>query len=250
MYKTYINDISSDLKQSKKYKTIKTAKFKKKIKIFKKKNTMYINPNLKLAFKHCSVKEWFILSKKLEKIIKTDDYKINSAKIVSSIILSFVTPSYQYLLSSYYNYSSKRIPKISCKFKDIEFLIKSLILNDDKDEEHLKSIKHKLNRIGISNFKFVFDKNINNLDSNEKLNKEDISNTTKDIFKYYLKINKGKRDFKIFKTRKDFIYDGYLLFFLNLSKYELSDILFYKKNVNYIDYDYEVFVIKEKTSPE
>ena len=127
MNKTHIADIYTDYKNKKKFKTIKTSHFKKKIKIFKKKDTMFINPNLKYAFKNCSVKEWIILSKKIEIILKTDDYKINSAKIVSSLILSFIAPSYNYLLSSYYHYSNKRMPKLKIKFKDIKFLIKSLI---------------------------------------------------------------------------------------------------------------------------
>ena len=250
LYTDYIKDLSSFTKNTKKYNTIKCPSFKKKVKIFKKKDTMFINPNLKHFFRNCSVKEWLIINSKIENMLWEDDYKLDTSKIVSSLIMSYLVPQTDYLLSSYYHYSSKRIPKIKGKFQDVQFLIKSLILNNDKDKEHLKSIKYKLNHIGISNFKFVFEKNLFEIENENKLdNEENLSDNTKDILKHYLNVNKRKRDFKIFKIRRDFIYDGFMLFFLNINNYELVDVLFYKNNLNYFDYNYEIFVIKKKTSP-
>lgn len=243
LYKTFINDLYTDLKNVKTKSTIKSDYFKKKIKIFKKRNTMYINPNLKYIFKNCSVKDWIILSNKIQKILKQDDFQIKSSQIISSLILSYISPNFHYLLSSYYHCSHKRLPKIKRKFNDLQFLIKTLILNNDIDPEHIQFTKNKLHRMGISNFKFTFEDNltyINNINTENNL-----SLTTKDILKHYLRNNKRKK-FKIFKVRKDFIYDAFFLFFLDLSKYELTQILFYKKNLNYYDYDYEIFVIKRK----
>jgi hypothetical protein len=248
-YKTHIKDIYTDIKKSKKYKTIKTRYFKKKIKIFSKKNTMYINNNLKHIFRNCTVKEWLIISKKIEKIIKTDDFKINTSHILSSLILSFTLPTNKFLISSYYHYSTRRIPRIKSKFMDINFLIKSLILNNDKDKEHLDSLKYKLNRIGTSSFKFVLKKKLTKIENNQQIDEQSIDKEIKDTLKHYIHINRNKRNFKIYKIREDFIYDAFILFFLDLRKYELDDILFYKQNLNYFDYDYEVFVLKEKSSP-
>lgn len=245
-YKTFINDLSSNIKLNKKYKTIKSSYFKKKIKIFKKKNTMFLNPNLKKTFRKCSVKEWMIINKKIVNMLNKNYYRVDPNKIIPSLVLTYMIPSYHYLLSSYYHYSSRRIPKIKLKFMDIKFLIKSLILNADEDKDHLKIIKYKLNHIGITNYKFVFENQLSCIDTKPKLmGEKDISDSTKDILQHYLNVNKNKRNFKIYKVRKDFIYDAFLLFFMDLSKYELKQILFYKKNLNYFDYDFEVFVLKK-----
>ena len=84
------------------------------------------------------------------------------------------------------------------------------------------------------------------IDNIGSLKQESLPTQTEDILKHYLNVNKRKRDFKIFKIRKDFIYDAFFLYFLDLNKYELADVLFYKKNLNYFDYNYEIFVIKRK----
>lgn len=245
-YKTYINDIYNDLKKNKNNQSIKCNCFKKRIKIFKKKDTLYINPNLKYVFRNCSVKEWLIISKKIVDILNIDSYRLEPSAIMTKLVVYYLQPKYKYLLSNYYHYSNKRIPKIKEKYSDISFLIKSLILNTDQDENHLKLIKKKLGRIGIANFKFVFEKNINKIDKVEMIEQESLSQNTKEILKHYFRNNRRKRNFYISKIRKDFIYDGYLLFFLNSNKYQLTDILFYKHNLNFFDYDFEVFVIKEK----
>ena len=39
---------------------------------------MLINPNLKRVFKKTTVKDWYILSTKIEKILKQEDYKLKS----------------------------------------------------------------------------------------------------------------------------------------------------------------------------
>lgn len=250
MYKTYTNDLFLDLKNNKKYKTIKSKHFKKRIKIFKKSDSKYINPNLKYIFRNCSVKEWLILSRKLEKILKTNDYELISSKIISRLILSFIEPDFHYLLSSYYHYSDKRVSKCKDKYLDISFLVQSLILNNDQDIEHLKLLKKKLHKkTNISSYKFVFEKHLQKISNNSTIDNEDIDEETKDVLKHYFNVNKRKRNFNIFKIRKYFIYDAYLLFFLNLNKYEISNVLFYKRNLNYFDYDFEIFVIKEKISP-
>ena len=247
MARDYIKELYLETKSLKTYKTIKSNHFKKRIKFFKKKNTMFINPNLKLIFKKCTVKEWYIFSTKIEKVLKQEDYKLKSEKIISTLILSFLSPEYEYLLSSYYHTSSKRVPKIKMKFLDIKFLIKSLILNSDKDEEHLKLIKYKLNHIGISNYKLVFEDQLFEISNKIQVDKEIIlSDTEKDILKHYLTSSRRKRNFKIYKISKNHIFDAFFLFFLDLSDYELSKILFYKKNLNYFDYDFEVFVLKRK----
>ena len=247
MYKTCTADLYRDIKKSKNNQTIKSRYFKKRIKIFKKKNTMFVNSNIKHIFKNCSVKDWLVLSDKITNLFKIDDYKINPNKIIPSLIISFLQPQYKYLLSSYYHYSSKRIPKIKNKYLDISFLVRSLILNNDQDDDHLKFLKQKLNRIGTGNYKFVFEKNIKKIDNIKELNKENLSDNTKDILKHYFIANHRKRNFKTYKVRSDYIYDAYLLFFINLNNYELSNVLFFKKNLNYFDYDYEIFVIKQKS---
>ena len=247
MSRNYIKELCLETRNLKSNKTIKSKYFKKKIKIFRKKNTNTMNPNLKRIFKCITVKEWYIFSKKIEQIIKNDDFKLQSSKIITTLILSFLSPSYQYLLSAYYYSSSKRIPKIKSKFIDIQFLIKSLILNNDQDEEHLKFVKYKLNHMNISNYKFVFEDKLSIINNKKELNKENLlSNSEKDILKHYLTSNRRRHSFKIYKVAKDQIFDAFLLFFLDLSKYELDNILFYKKNLNYFDYDFEVFVIKQK----
>ena len=248
MYKTYTSDLYNDIKNYKNNQSIKSRYFKKRIKLFKKKDTIFVNSNIKYIFRNCSVKEWMILSDKITTILKKDDFKINPKNIVSSLIRSYLHPHYKYLLSSYYHYSSKRVSKIQNKYMDISFLIRSLILNNDQDEDHLKFLKNKLKRIGISNYKFVFENNIKKIENIKQLNKENLSDNTKDILKHYFNVNKRKRNFKTYKVRRDYIYDAFLLFFLDLNKYELSNVLFYKKNLNYFDYDYEIFVIKKKSS--
>lgn len=247
MKRNYIKELYQETKSLKKYKTIKSNHFKKRIKIFKKKNTMFINPNLKQVFKKSSVKEWYILSKKISKVLYQEDFKLKSEKIITTLILSFLSPEYEYLLSSYYHSSSKRIPKIKIKFLDIKFLIKSLILNGDNDVEHLDLIKYKLNHIGISNYKLVFENELSEISNKAQLDREEIlTDTEKDILKHYLTSSRRKRNFKIYKISKDQIFDAFFLFFIDLSEYELSKILFYKKNLNYFDYDFEVFVLKKK----
>ena len=247
MTRDYIKELCLETKSLKIYKTIKSKHFKKRIKIFKKKDTQFINPNLKRVFKKTTVKDWYILSTKIEKILKQEDYKLKSSRIISTLILSFISPEFEYLLSSYYHSSSKRIPKIKLKFLDIQFLVKSLILNNDKDVDHLKLIKHKLNHIGISNYKLVFEHELYEINNKEQLNSENhLSITEKSILTHYLTSSRRKRNFKIYKISKNQVFDAFFLFFLDLSDYELSKILFYKKNLNYFDYDFEVFVLKKK----
>lgn len=245
MIKPYIKDLYNVSKNLKINKTIKSSYFKRKIKVFKNKSTFTINPNLKYIFKNCSVKEWYLYSNEIEEILKNNDYKLINSKIISTLILTYIKPSCNYLLSSYYHSSSKRIPKIKNKFYDIVFLIKSLMLNADNDLEHLKLLKYKLNHFGISNYKFIFENKLSNI-NNSNLDQEYLSVTEKDFLKNYLKVNRRKKDFQILKIRADYIYDAFLLFFIDLNKYELSRILFYKENLNYFDYDFEIFVIKEK----
>jgi len=249
MIRNYVKELYQETKQIKTYKTIKSTHFKKSIKVFKKQQTMFINPNLKLIFKKTTVKDWYILSIKINKILNQTDYKLKSERIISTLILSFLSPDFEYLLSSYYNSSSKRIPKIKLKFLDIQFLIKSLILNDDKDKEHLKLIKYKLNHIGISNYKLVFEDQLYEIGYKQLHQESHLSNTEKDILKHYLTSSRRKRNFKIYRILKNQIFDAFFLFFLDPSHYELSKILFYKHNLNYFDYDFEVFVLKKKISP-
>lgn len=247
MSRNYIKEICLETRNIKTNKTIQSKYFKKKIKIFRKKNTISINPNLKRIFKYMTVKEWYILSTKIEQILKNDDFKLQNSKIVTTLILSFLSPSYEYLLSPYYYSSSKRIPKIKSKFIDIKFLIKSLMLNNDQDPDHLTLVKYKLNHMNISNYKFVFKDKLSIIQNKKQLYKETLlTKSEKDILKHYLTSNRRRRNFKIYKIAKDQIFDAFLLFFLDLRKYELLDILFYKKNLNYFDYDFEVFVIKQK----
>lgn len=247
-YKTHIKDICYNIKNSKPYYTIDTPHFKKKIKIFTKKDTMFINPNIKHFFKYCSVKDWLIFSQKLETMLLTDDFKIQYDKIISSLILSFISPDFHYLLPSYYHYSSRRIPKIKRKYHDIEFLIKSLIHNNDQDNKHLNSLKYKLRHLNISNFKFVFHDHLTPIKSRKTILKENITDITKDALINHININKKrKKTKKIYKIRKDFIYDGFLLFFLNLNNFELKNVLFYKNDLRSYDYEYEIFVIKKIT---
>ena len=243
MIKRHIDDICGEMKSYKTNQTIKSKLFKKKIKIFKKNNTLNINPNLKKVFKRCSVREWKKMNKVIEEILIQKDFQLKNDKIIATLILQFLTTESQYLLSSYYYTSSKRLPKIKSKFEDIQFLMKSMMLNNDKDKMHLRFIKQKLNTIGISNFKFVFEEDLNEIKM-EDVDKEPLDKNGKNILCHYLN-NKRNKNFKINKTRKTQIFDGYFLFFLNLNKYELKDVLFYKHDINFFDYDYEIFVIKK-----
>ena len=243
MIKRHIDDICDEIRSFKTSKTIKSKLFKKKIKIFRKNETLNINPNLKKVFKRSSVKEWKKINKIIEEILRQKDFQLKNDKIVATLILQFLVPESQYLLSSYYYTSSKRLPKIKSKFEDIQFLIKSMMLNNDKDKMHLRFIKQKLNTIGITNFKFVFEEDLEEIKMGD-VEKESISDEGKNILRHYLN-NKRNKNFKINKILKTRIFDGYFLFFMNLNKYELKDVLFYKNDINYFDYDYEIFVIKK-----